>query len=46
LESDKDGNWHYRIEGIMFDNTGESFSKYFDIDEAKGKIDEERFRKW
>ena len=45
-ESDKDGNWHYRIEGIMFDNTRESFSKYFAIDEAKGKIDKEIFSKW
>lgn len=46
LESDKDGNWHYRIEGIMFDRTGESFSKYFAMDEAKGKIDKEIFSKW
>ena len=46
LESDKDGNWHYSIDGIMYDNTGESFSKYLAIDEAKGKIDEERFSKW
>ncbi|HSF73649.1 MAG TPA: hypothetical protein VLA84_07605 [Microcoleus sp.] len=46
LESDKDGKWHYKIDSIMYDNTGESWLKSLAIDEAKGKIDEERFSKW
>lgn len=46
LESDKDGLWHYKIDGILYDKTGESYSKAYAIDEAKGKIDEERFSKW
>lgn len=46
LEIDKDNWWHYRINGLIFDNTGSSFSKRSAIDEAKGKIDEERFRNW
>ncbi|MEB3178565.1 MAG: hypothetical protein VKL59_05925 [Nostocaceae cyanobacterium] len=46
LEKDKSDWWHYKIEGgFIIDNTGESFSKYIAIDEAKGKIDEQRFRK-
>jgi hypothetical protein len=30
----------------MYDNTGESWSKSLAIDEAKGKIDQERFSNW
>jgi hypothetical protein len=46
LEVDKDKCWHYRIANLLLDNTGESFVKYLAIDEAKGKIDQERFRNW
>lgn len=46
LESDKDGVWHYKIDGLYFGETGENYSKYYAINEAKGKIDEERFRNW
>ncbi|MDB9372905.1 hypothetical protein [Nodularia sphaerocarpa] len=46
LETDKDGWWHYKIDGFLYNKTGESFSKYFAIDEAKGKIDEQRFSNW
>lgn len=46
LETDKDGIWHYKIEEFLYDNTGESYFKPLAIDEAKGKIDEERFRNW
>ncbi|MEH2222919.1 hypothetical protein [Nostoc sp.] len=46
LETDKDGCWHYKIDGIFYDNIGESYSRYSAMDEAKGKIDEERFRNW
>lgn len=46
LESDKDNNWHYKIYGIRYNETGENSLKYLAIDEAKGKIDEERFGNW
>jgi uncharacterized protein YoaH (UPF0181 family) len=46
LEVDKDDNWHYKIDGLSFNETGESWAKHFAIDEAKGKIDEERFSNW
>jgi hypothetical protein len=46
LESDKDDRWHYRINSIVYDNTGESSIKDWAINEAKGKIDEVRFSSW
>lgn len=47
LESDKDGWWYYKIDDYsIINNTGSSFSKDLAIDEAKGRIDEERFRNW
>ena len=46
LETDKDGYWHYKIDGLLYDNTGQSYFKSYAIDEAKGKIDEERFSNW
>lgn len=46
LEVDKNKCWHYRIANLLLDNTGKSFVKYLAIDEAKGKIDKERFRNW
>jgi hypothetical protein len=46
FETDKDGKWHYKIDGLLYDNTGEWYNKSSAINEAKGKIDEERFSKW
>ncbi len=46
LETDKDGRWHYKIDGLLYDNTGDWRVKYLAIDEAKGKIDNERFSNW
>ncbi|MDF5730763.1 MAG: hypothetical protein PUP92_22775 [Rhizonema sp. PD38] len=46
LETDKDGQWHYRIDGLLVDDTGCRYFKSSAIDEAKGKIDEERFGSW
>ena len=46
LETDKDGCWHYKIDGLLYDNNGENYFKSYAIYEAKGKIDEERFRNW
>ncbi|MCY7383484.1 MAG: hypothetical protein LH628_13045 [Microcoleus sp. CAN_BIN18] len=43
LESDKDDNWHYKINGSMCNESGEYYDKDLAIDEAKGKIDDERF---
>jgi hypothetical protein len=46
LETDKDGRWHYKIDGLLYDNTGDWCVKYLAIDEAKDKIDNERFSNW
>jgi Ca2+/Na+ antiporter len=46
LRTDKDNVWHYKIDGIIYDNTGESYFKHMAIYEAKGKIDDEIFRNW
>lgn len=46
LESDKDEKWYYKIDGLRSNATGSSYLKDFAIDEAKGKIDEERFSNW
>lgn len=47
LEADKDGWWYYKIYGLISsDDSGDNFSKESAIDEAKGKIDEERFSNW
>ena len=44
LESDKDGFWwHYKIKGSLCNESGKRYGKDLAIDEAKGKIDEERF---
>ncbi|RUS92413.1 hypothetical protein DSM106972_099100 [Dulcicalothrix desertica PCC 7102] len=46
LESDQDGVWHYKIDDALLSATGEHYFKEFAIDEAKGKIDKERFSNW
>lgn len=47
LESDKDDRWwHYKINGLLCNESGEHLGKKSAIDEAKGKIDEARFSNW
>lgn len=48
IQEDKDGRWHYKIEGTprIFPDTGESFSEYFALDEAKQKVDEKTLSDW